>query len=83
MKKKHAGFKDLSEKFAKDNVEGQPSPDKKLEHRKSKPSPRKMKLNTDETIKKYAHTFAKEAASPSVKSNPDLGIDVKPLKEKK
>ena len=63
MKKKHAGYKDLSEKFAKDNIEGHPAPDKKLEHRKSKPSPRNLprsKLTHGHATRKHWHEPSKQ-----------------------
>lgn len=80
-KKERLQYPNASDVFIKKNVKGMEKLGGKGNAKKGA-GPARLKMNTDETLKKYAGSFAKEAASPSAKTNPDSMLKADTTKDK-
>jgi hypothetical protein len=79
-KKERLQYKDASDVFIKDNVKGMDKLGGKGHAKLPQTSKRSLKLNTNDTLSKYAGSFADKAASPQAKSNPDSGLNADSMK---
>ena len=80
-KKERLQYKDGSDVYIKGVVKGMDKLGGKGNASIPQKRQNKLRLNTDDTLKKYSGSFAQNAASPSVKSNPDAKMNVESNRE--